>query len=174
MRMKNTNDYFKQLRYGRLSPIYVDNVKRNVKNKLNHNSLLHVLSPLFRGTQEKRYKTIDLLIALGADVNAHDMNGQSPLDYVVSSKLNQYRLEMTKLLIKNGSDTSLITVGNNHKQISDLLNMVKQRSSKTCYEYIDQDIFKNAASCIVPEIKFLIIQYCGGNIEFVCSLLDQN
>jgi ankyrin repeat protein len=57
-------------------------------------------TPLHVAVDRGRYKTAEVLIAAGADVNATDNDGQTPIDIALSRKLNK---EIVKLLRQHGA-----------------------------------------------------------------------
>jgi ankyrin repeat protein len=61
-------------------------------------------------TRSGRKEVVELLIANGADVNAKNRNGDTPLDYAITFK----RTELADLFRKHGAKTAeeLKTAGN--------------------------------------------------------------
>lgn len=72
-----------------------------------------------------RMKIIRDLIAQGADVNAKENNGHTPLDFVASSTfLKRGWIDLAELLITKGADpnsTLVVAAANNNKDLADYL-----------------------------------------------------
>ena len=60
-----------------------------------------VITPLHETARSGRKEVVELLIANGADVNAKNRNGDTPLDYAITFK----RTELADLLRKHGGKT---------------------------------------------------------------------
>jgi ankyrin repeat protein len=69
-----------------------------------------VITPLHETARSGRKEVVELLIANGADVNAKNRNGDTPLDYAITFK----RTELADLFRKYGAKTAeeLKTAGN--------------------------------------------------------------
>ncbi|MDB4342064.1 ankyrin repeat domain-containing protein [bacterium] len=60
-----------------------------------------VITPLHETARSGRKEVVELLIANGADVNAKNRNGDTPLDYAITFK----RTELADLFRKHGGKT---------------------------------------------------------------------
>ncbi|KAK2733384.1 hypothetical protein FQN57_002141 [Myotisia sp. PD_48] len=106
---------------------------------------LHVATNLWRPSREDGgfavVERAQLLIEHGADVNAKNYRGQLPLTLVVLYKSPPLHKELVKILVKNGTDTSLCSSPRRREDQEKLLRICDEISESTGlkYEFIPFD-----------------------------------
>ena len=120
------------------------------KTKIFDTKNSHNLTPLHYACFDNSFECVQLLIDLGADVNAVDVNGKSVLTYAINSN----NLNIIHLLILNGADYNK-----------------KDSEGKTAYDYSKDGCDLNIQSILNKKHKINLINNNKNSYEIIQLLL---
>lgn len=110
----------------------------------------HNLTPLHCACFENNYECVQLLVDLGADTNAVDIDGKSVLTYAIKSN----NIKIIELLLLNGADCTK-----------------KDSDGKTPYDYSIDECDKNIQTLLYNKNKFNSIINHKNSFEIIQLLL---
>jgi ankyrin repeat protein len=120
------------------------------KTKIFDTKNAHNLTPLHYACYDNSFECVQLLIDLGADVNAVDINGKSVLTYAINSN----NIKIIELLILNGADFN-----------------IKDLDRKTAYEYSRNICDKNIQYILNKKLKINLVNNNKNSFEIIQFLL---